>query len=130
MADTRYGRPEWSPPRSAPGRPGFGPGQQPGFGAERPSGQPRSGVPRHGTGGWRSGDARRPSQQPSARRPRRADANRWNWLLLVPIVVPLMPGLYNRMEPTLFGVPFFYWSQLGFAFLASAVIAVVHLKVR
>jgi cellobiose-specific phosphotransferase system component IIC len=51
-------------------------------------------------------------------------------LLLVPIVLPLIPGLYNRMEPTLFGLPFFYWSQLGFAFLASAVITVVHLKVR
>jgi len=103
MADARYEAPEWQSPRSAP---------------------------RHSTGGWQTVGARRPSRNPPARRSRRADANRWHWLLLVPIVLPLLPGLYNRMEPTLFGVPFFYWGQLGFAFLASAVIAFVHHKVR
>ena len=51
-------------------------------------------------------------------------------LLLIPIVVPLMPVLYNRIEPTLLGLPFFYWGQLSFAFLASVIIAVVHRKVR
>lgn len=73
---------------------------------------------------------RRPPPRPAVRRARRLDASRWHWLLLVPIVIPLIPGLYNRMEPTLFGLPFFFWSQLGFAFLSSAVIAFVHLKVR
>jgi hypothetical protein len=60
----------------------------------------------------------------------RPDASPWNWLLLVPIVVPLLPVLYNRMEPQLLGLPFFYWCQLAFAFLATGVIAVVHFKVR
>jgi hypothetical protein len=41
-----------------------------------------------------------------------------------------MPGLYNRIEPTLLGLPFFYWSQLSFAFLASAVITFVHRRTR
>ena len=67
---------------------------------------------------------------PFGRRARREDASRWHWLLLVPIGLPLMPGLYNRIDPTLFGIPFFYWCQLGFAFLASAVIAFVHRKVK
>jgi len=78
-----------------------------------------------------------PGHQSSARphtrartRVRRADANRWHWLLLVPIVLPLIPAIYNRIEPTLFGIPFFFWGQLAFAFLASAVITVVHLMVR
>jgi Protein of unknown function (DUF3311) len=61
---------------------------------------------------------------------RRPDSHPSNWLLLVPIVVPLMPFLYNRVEPTLIGIPFFYWSQLGFAFLASVIIAVVHTRTR
>jgi hypothetical protein len=61
---------------------------------------------------------------------RRPDSHASNWLLLVPIAVPLMPFLYNRVEPTLIGIPFFYWSQLGFAFLASVIIAYVHIRTR
>lgn len=61
---------------------------------------------------------------------RRPDAHRRNWLLLVPIVLPLATVLYNRIEPTFLGLPFFYWSQLGFAFLASGIIAYVHLRAR
>jgi hypothetical protein len=86
---------------------------------------------RHGTGEFRTVDDRRPpADDPPPGRTRREDRNPWHWLLLVPIVLPLMPGLYNRIEPTMLGIPFFYWSQLGFAFLASGVIAFVQLKVR
>jgi len=84
----------------------------------------------HRTGERRSIADRHPPQRPATGHVRRPDASRWHWLLLVPIVIPLIPGLYNRMEPALFGLPFFFWSQLGFAFLASAVITFVHLKVR
>jgi hypothetical protein len=98
---------------------------------------PRHGEPRghhtagrHSTGEWRTVGDRRPPQRPARTRGRRLDASRWHWLLLIPIVVPLMPVLYNRVEPTLLGLPFFYWGQLSFAFLASLVIAVVHRKVR
>jgi hypothetical protein len=45
-------------------------------------------------------------------------------------VLPLVPALYNRVEPTFIGIPFFYWAQLGFAFLASAIMAFVHRRVR
>ncbi|MEI4271865.1 DUF3311 domain-containing protein [Klenkia sp. LSe6-5] len=56
---------------------------------------------------------------PSSRRaadvaPPRSDRNRWNWLLLLPIVLPLLVPLYNRRDPELFGWPFFYWVQLLF----------------
>jgi Protein of unknown function (DUF3311) len=37
----------------------------------------------------------------------------WNLLLLVPILVVLFPGLYNRDDPELFAIPFFYWFQLA-----------------
>ncbi|WP_394844820.1 DUF3311 domain-containing protein [Pendulispora brunnea] len=33
-------------------------------------------------------------------------------LLAAPIIALLMPGIYNRTEPTLAGFPFFYWYQL------------------
>lgn len=60
------------------------------------------------------------------RRRRRADASHWHWLLFVPIVLPLVTPLYNRMEPALFGLPFYYWCQLAFAGLAAVVVAIVH----
>jgi uncharacterized membrane protein len=44
--------------------------------------------------------------------PHRSDRSPWNWLLLVGIVLPLIVPLYNKVEPTLFGWPFFYWFQL------------------
>ncbi|GAA4713604.1 DUF3311 domain-containing protein [Phytohabitans rumicis] len=65
-----------------------------------------------------------------ARPRRRADTSRWHWLLLVPIVLPLLPPIYNRMEPRLLGLPFFYWCQLGFAFLAAITIAIVHVATK
>jgi hypothetical protein len=61
---------------------------------------------------------------------RRADASRWHWLLLVAVIVPLATPLFNRIEPKLFGLPFFYWSQLAFAILSTSVIAVVHLATK
>jgi hypothetical protein len=120
---------------------GYAPPAQPAHHAETGYAPPRHGstdtaaaysrhTARH-TGEFRTVDDRRPpAGEPRGPRTRREDRNRWHWLLLVPIVLPLMPGLYNRIEPTLLGIPFFYWSQLGFAFLASGVIAFVQMKVR
>jgi len=54
----------------------------------------------------------------------------WYWLLIVPTVAPLLTPLYNRTTPVLWGIPFFYWYQLGCAVLAIVVIAVVHLATR
>ncbi len=35
-----------------------------------------------------------------------------NWLLLVPMLLVIWPPLYNKADPKLFGIPFFYWYQL------------------
>ena len=67
---------------------------------------------------------------PSRPRRRRADASHWHWLLFVPIVVPLLTPLYNRLEPALFGLPFYYWSQLSFAVLSTVVITIVHIATK
>ncbi|MCP2322989.1 hypothetical protein HDA40_001496 [Hamadaea flava] len=58
--------------------------------------------------------------------PRLRPRNRAEWLLTIPIVVPLLIPLYNRVDPTLWGVPFFYWFQIACAALAIGVISLVH----
>ncbi|MGY1714089.1 DUF3311 domain-containing protein [Geodermatophilus sp. SYSU D01106] len=62
--------------------------------------------------------------------PVRSDRSPWNWLLLVPIVVPLLVPLFNRVEPTLFGWPFFYWVQLLFVALGVLTTVVVYRATR
>jgi hypothetical protein len=44
---------------------------------------------------------------------RRHDVNRgWYWLLLVPLIGTLIPPIYNVEDPTLIGIPFYYWYQM------------------
>ncbi|MDQ4037344.1 MAG: DUF3311 domain-containing protein [Actinomycetota bacterium] len=51
-------------------------------------------------------------------------------MLLPAIVIPLLVPLYNRVEPTLFGWPFFYWGQLAFIALGVATTSVVYQKTK
>lgn len=57
---------------------------------------------------------------------RRSDRNPWYWLLLIPIVVPLIVPIFNREDPTLFGWPFFYWIQLVFVGVGVVTTTVVY----
>jgi Protein of unknown function (DUF3311) len=52
--------------------------------------------------------------------------SRWHWLLAVPAVVPLFTPLFNRTEPKLAGIPFFYWCQLAFVGLVVGVVTLVY----
>ena|SRR2546430_6203571 len=52
--------------------------------------------------------------------------SRWHWLLAVPAIVPLLTPLYNRTEPRLAGIPFFYWCQLAFVGLVVGVVTLVY----
>jgi hypothetical protein len=54
------------------------------------------------------------------------DRNSWNWLLFLPIVVPLIPALFNVDSPRLFGFPRFYWLQLAFIVLGVTTTTVVY----
>ncbi|MEU7001874.1 DUF3311 domain-containing protein [Nonomuraea sp. NPDC046570] len=58
--------------------------------------------------------------------PPRTDRSPWNWLLLVPIAIPLMPFLFNAFEPRLLGFPLFYWLQLAFIILGVTSTTVVY----
>lgn len=61
---------------------------------------------------------------------RRTDRSRWNWLLLIPIIVPLLTPIYNRVEPDLGGMPFFYWCQLAFIALGVGTATIVYQKTK
>ena len=58
------------------------------------------------------------------------DKSPWNWLLLVPIVVPMLPFIYNGTEPHLFGFPRFYWMQLSFVGLGALCAGIVYRKTK
>ncbi|HEU0102557.1 MAG TPA: DUF3311 domain-containing protein [Mycobacteriales bacterium] len=60
----------------------------------------------------------------------RDDRSAWHWLLLVPLVVVLIPQLYNKLQPTLFGIPFFYWYQLAVIAVGVGCTLVVYQKTR
>ncbi|WP_066937375.1 DUF3311 domain-containing protein [Microtetraspora fusca] len=60
----------------------------------------------------------------------RSDRSPWNWLLLIPIAIPLIPALYNADEPRLFGIPMFYWLQLAFIVLGVTTTTVVYRMTR
>ena len=62
--------------------------------------------------------------------PRRSDRSPWNWLLLVPIVVPLIVPLYNQVDPQLGGWPLFYWLQLLFVALGVLTTVIVYRMTR
>ncbi len=47
-------------------------------------------------------------------------------LLLIPFVTALWVPFYNRLEPTLGGIPFFYWYQLVLIGVCALVCIIVY----
>jgi hypothetical protein len=63
--------------------------------------------------------------------PREARSQRWWYvLLLVPLVGLLFPPIYNQADPTVIGIPFFYWYQLLWVPVSVALTAIVYVKTR
>lgn len=62
--------------------------------------------------------------------PARTDRSPWNWLLIVPIVLPLMTPLFNADSPRLFGFPMFYWLQFAFILVGVTTTSVVYQKTK
>ena len=48
--------------------------------------------------------------------------------LLLPYIALLGVPFYNRIEPTLLGVPFFYWFQMSWILLGALCILPVYLS--
>ncbi|PTA47215.1 DUF3311 domain-containing protein [Micromonospora sp. RP3T] len=63
-------------------------------------------------------------------RSRAKDKSPWNWLLFIPIVVPLIPAFFNADSPRLFGFPRFYWLQLAWILLGVGTTTLVYRMTR
>jgi hypothetical protein len=53
----------------------------------------------------------------------------WSWwylLFILQAVVALWPPLYNKVDPTWLGMPFFYWFQLAWVVVAAVFTAIVY----
>jgi hypothetical protein len=50
----------------------------------------------------------------------------WYALLLLQFVLALCVPFYNKVEPTLAGVPFFYWYQLTMVLVCAILTAIVY----
>jgi len=60
-------------------------------------------------------------------RPQGREVNRgWYWLLAVPLVLTLIPTIYNHEDPRLIGIPFFYWYQMAMILLSVVCTVVVY----
>ena len=65
----------------------------------------------------------RKSEQASERR------RGWSWwylLFLIQLIAVVWPPFYNSVEPSLIGMPFFYWYQLAWVLGGAALTAIVY----
>lgn len=60
---------------------------------------------------------------PSASQPHRT---RWYWAFLIPLGLVIAVPFYNKAEPALWGLPFFYWVQLLFVVVGAVVTGIVY----
>jgi hypothetical protein len=55
--------------------------------------------------------------------------NPWNLLLLLPMAMLVVPW-FNHTNPTLGGLPFFYWFQFAFVIVGVACVWIVYAATR
>ena len=63
----------------------------------------------------------------------RTPSRRWHpivLLLLVPLVAVLVPEFYNFADPSIGGMPFFYWWQLLWVAGVAVCTGIVYLATR
>jgi len=61
-----------------------------------------------------------------AQGPRKGGWSWWYLIFLVQFVLCLWVPLYNKVEPSFIGVPFFYWFQLALVVLGAVLTAIVY----
>ena len=49
-------------------------------------------------------------------------------LLLIPYLAMTWVPSYNRVEPQIAGIPFFYWYQLAWIVLGAAILLPIYLR--
>jgi hypothetical protein len=60
----------------------------------------------------------------------RTDHSPWNWLLVIPIVLPLLTPIFNFDSPRLWGFPAFYWLQFLFILVGVVTTTIVYRLTR
>ncbi|NKJ48538.1 hypothetical protein CIC12_17690 [Burkholderia sp. SG-MS1] len=50
----------------------------------------------------------------------------WYWGFLIPLALVVCVPFYNRVEPTLWGLPFFYWVQMLFVIVGALVTGAIY----
>ena len=60
----------------------------------------------------------------------KSEAALWRYwprlLLIIPFALVAWVPFYNRIEPTLWGIPFFYWYQLAAIIVGALVVMTVY----
>ena len=51
----------------------------------------------------------------------------WHLILFVPFFTAIWVPLYNRVEPSFYGIPFFYWFQFVLIVIAAVVTGLAYL---
>lgn len=75
--------------------------------------------------------ARPPVEPPSAGSPPRGMRyHHVNWLLLLPLIGVLVPEFYNFTDPSIGGMPFFYWYQLAWIAVSVVITWIVYRVTR
>jgi hypothetical protein len=54
----------------------------------------------------------------------------WYLLLLIPFIATLWVPFYNSLEPSLGGIPYFYWYQFMWVLISVAITAFVYFVTR
>ena len=60
----------------------------------------------------------------------RAGRSWWYLLLLIPFIAVLWVPLYNSVEPTFGGIPYFYWYQFLWVLISAVITAGVYFATR
>ena len=56
--------------------------------------------------------------------------NPWNLLLIIPFIGTLWVPFFNAKEPTLSGIPFFYWYLFLWIIISAVLTAFVYFVTR
>lgn len=66
------------------------------------------------------------SQQGSTNNRRGGASRGWYALLLLPLIGTLVPSVYNAKDPTLIGIPFFYWYLMAWVPISALITITVY----
>ncbi len=63
--------------------------------------------------------------------PKKAERGSWWYLLFaIQFIAVLYPPFFNKAEPTLLGLPYFYWYQLAWVLISAVLNAVIYVATR